>query len=133
MIIWGYGGYLVIGDAGLSVGDFVAFLYFLNQFYNPVRHLASFSDVVQEAATASERIFEILDTEPEAKPKGKELTLDNIQGEVRFENVHFAYDSGEPVLQGIDVTIRPGEMIGLVGPSGSGKTTMANLIPAFTT
>ena len=129
LIIWGYGGYLVIGDAGLSVGDFVAFLYFLNQFYNPVRHLASFSDVVQEAATASERIFEILDTEPEVKPQGKEIKLDTIQGEVRFENVHFAYDSGEPVLQGIDVTIRPGEMIGLVGPSGSGKTTMANLIP----
>ena len=129
LIIWGYGGYLVISSGGLSVGDFVAFLYFLNQFYSPLRQLVSFSDVVQEAATAGERIFEILDTEPEIKSEGKGIILPEIRGEIRFEDVHFAYEAGEPVLQGINVTIRPGEMIGLVGPSGSGKTTMANLIP----
>lgn len=128
LIIWGYGGYLVIGTEELSVGDLVAYLYYLNQFYNPLRQIAGFTDVVQEAATASERVFEILDTEPEAKPKGKEISLEKIDGRITFEDVHFAYDT-EPVLTGISVDIKPGEMIGLVGPSGSGKTTMANLIP----
>ncbi len=128
LIIWGFGGYLVIGTGELSVGDLVAFLYYVNQFYNPLRQIAGFTDVVQEAATAAERVFEILDTEPEAKPKGKEITVDKIEGRITFEDVHFAYDT-EPVLSGITVDIKPGEMIGLVGPSGSGKTTMANLIP----
>ncbi len=129
LIIWGFGGYLVVSGSGLSVGDFVAFLYYLNQFYNPLKHISAFSDVVQEAATAADRVFEILDTEPEAKPKGREITLDKVEGRITFENVYFAYNTGEPVLQGIDIDIKPGEMIGLVGPSGSGKTTLANLIP----
>lgn len=129
LIIWGFGGWLVIQDAGLSVGDFVAFLYFLNQFYNPLRQISAFSDVVQEAATAAERVFEILDTEPEVKARGKGMTLKEVSGGIEFRDVHFAYDTSEPVLQGINVTIKPGEMVGLVGPSGSGKTTMANLIP----
>ena len=56
-----------------------------------------------------------------------------MEGRITFENVYFAYNTGEPVLQGIDIDIQPGEMIGLVGPSGSGKTTLANLIPGSTT
>lgn len=128
LIIWGYGGYLVIGTNELTVGDLVAYLYYLNQFYNPLRHIAGFSDVVQEAAAASERVFEILDTEPEVKAKGEEIQLETMEGRITFEDVHFGYDA-EPVLKGITIDIRPGEMIGLVGPSGSGKTTMANLIP----
>lgn len=129
VIIWGYGGYLVITDGSLSVGDLVAFLYYLNQFYNPLRGLSGFSDVIQQASTAAERVFEILDTEPEVKPESKNIVLDDVRGEIEFHDVHFSYDASEPVLQGINVKIRPGEMVGLVGSSGSGKTTMANLIP----
>ena len=131
VIIWGYGGYLVISGSGLSVGDLVAFLYYVNQFYNPLRGLSGFADVIQRASTSAERVFEILDTEPEVKPKPVITTVTSqpIRGEIEFSNVHFAYDASEPVLQGINVKIKPGEMIGLVGSSGSGKTTMANLIP----
>lgn len=129
LIIWAYGGWQVIGTESISVGTFVAYLYYLNQFYNPLRQISSFSDVVQEAVTAAERVFEILDTEPEAKPKGRGLVLPEVRGAIELRDVHFAYTSGEPVLKGINLSIRPGEMIGLVGPSGSGKTTIANLIP----
>lgn len=133
LIIWGYGGFLVIVERSLSIGDLVAFLYYLNMFYNPVRQLSGFSDIVQEAATAGERVFEILDTEPEMKTVAAEpkapRQLKQIEGAIEFRDVHFAYNASEPVLEGINVKIRPGEMIGLVGPSGSGKTTIANLIP----
>ena len=131
LIIWGYGGYLVISGSGLTVGDLVAFLYYLNQFYNPLRNLSAFSDVVQQAATAAERIFEVLDTEPESHKgdDGRPIRPKALQGAIEFCDVHFSYDNSEQVLTGIDVKIKSGEMIGLVGASGSGKTTMANLMP----
>jgi ATP-binding cassette subfamily B protein len=130
LIIWGYGGYLVISGSGLTIGDLVAFLYYLNQFYNPLRNLSAFSDVVQQAATAAERIFEVLDTEPEShKGDHQRIIPATIEGTIEFRDVHFSYDSSEQVLTGINVKINAGEMIGLVGSSGSGKTTMANLIP----
>ncbi|NMB46550.1 MAG: ATP-binding cassette domain-containing protein [Firmicutes bacterium] len=130
LIIWGYGGYLVISGGGLTVGDLVAFLYYLNQFYSPLRNLSAFSDVVQQAATAAERIFEVLDTRPEHhKDAEQKVKPDKLEGAIEFHNVHFSYDNSEQVLTGINVKIHPGEMIGLVGASGSGKTTMANLIP----
>ena len=130
LIVWGYGGYLVISDGTLTVGDLVAFLYYLNQFYNPLRSLSAFSDVVQQAATAAERIFEILDTPPENNQDGRQqFASRELEGDIEFKEVHFSYDNSEQVLTGINVKIRAGEMIGLVGASGSGKTTMANLIP----
>ncbi|NMB25853.1 MAG: ABC transporter ATP-binding protein [Firmicutes bacterium] len=130
LIVWGYGGYLVITDGSLTVGDLVAFLYYLNQFYNPLRSLSAFSDVVQQAATAAERIFEILDT-PAENDQSQLLksTPSELQGAIEFKDVYFSYDNSEQVLTGINVKIEPGEMIGLVGASGSGKTTMASLIP----
>ena len=128
--MWGYGGYLVISDGTLTVGDLVAFLYYLNQFYNPLRSLSAFSDVVQQAATAAERIFEILDTPPENNQDSRQqFAFHELEGNIEFKEVHFSYDNSEQVLTGINVKIRAGEMIGLVGASGSGKTTMANLIP----
>lgn len=127
LLIWAFGGYLVIGSGDLSVGDLVAYLYYVNQFYSHLQHVSGFTDVVQEAATAAERVFEILDTEPEVKSRQGQI-VKSLEGRITFENVTFAYNA-EPVLKGITVDIKPGEMIGLVGPSGSGKTTMANLIP----
>ncbi|MDD2629210.1 MAG: ABC transporter ATP-binding protein [Limnochordia bacterium] len=129
LMIWGYGGFLVISTGKLTVGGLVAFLYYVNQFYSPLRQLAGFSDVVQEAATAAERVFEILDTEPERSPTALGLWLPELQGEIQFKDVYFEYEVGEPVLEDINLHIQPGEMIGLVGPSGGGKTTLANLIP----
>jgi len=129
LIIWGYGGYLVIRTSSLTIGDLVAFLYYLNQFYNPLRGLSAFSDVIQRAATSAERVFEILDSEPEVKHEESKIKLAELKGEIEFKDVYFSYEADEPVLEEINVKIEPGEMIGLVGSSGSGKTTMVNLIP----
>ncbi|HEX6972138.1 MAG TPA: ATP-binding cassette domain-containing protein, partial [Limnochordia bacterium] len=96
---------------------------------SPVRNLSNLSNVLQQAATAAERVFEILDTQPE-RPSGEvKPALGRVRGHIRFENVSFAYQPDEPVLKEINLEIRPGEMVGLVGASGSGKTTIVNLIP----
>src|SRR5690606_12177091 len=81
---------------------------------------------------SSERVFEIMDTPVEIKDPDEPQTLPTpVQGEVRFENVSFAYTEGRPVLSGINLAVAPGETIALVGPTGAGKTTLVSLIPRF--
>lgn len=130
IFVWAYGGYLVITDQGLTLGTLMAFLGFMGRFYQPVRELSNFSNVVQEAATSAERVFEILDTEPEVKPDdGNKIRLTKLRGDIEYDDVTFAYETGEEVLKNVSVKIDAGEMVGLVGSSGSGKTTFVNLIP----
>lgn len=132
MIVWGYGGYWVIaGDGSLTVGTLVAFIGYTWRFYQPIQVLSRLSEQVQGAVTAAERLFEILDTEPEVADKKRGVVLPRIEGRIEFENVSFYYEKGDPVLRDVSVRIAPGEMIGLVGSSGSGKTTMINLIARF--
>lgn len=131
ILVWGIGGYQVIANApGLTVGVLMAFINYAWRFYAPIQALSRLSEQLQGAATASERLFEILDTPAEAEDeKGKRLP--EVKGRIRFEDVSFYYEKGDPVLQHIDLDIKPGEMIGLVGSSGSGKTTLINLIARF--
>jgi subfamily B ATP-binding cassette protein MsbA len=86
---------------------------------------------VQEAIGGTKRIFEIIDMQPEIADKPHAKPLPVVTGEIRFEDVSFAYREGVPVLHNIDLTVLPGEILALVGPSGAGKTTLFNLIPRF--
>jgi len=83
------------------------------------------------AASAGERMFEILDAPSPVEETSNPITLEKSKGHVRFENVSFAYDGGKPVLRNINLEAKPGEIIALVGPPGSGKSTIANLLPRF--
>ena len=83
------------------------------------------------AQSAGERIFEILDAESAVQEKPDALDLGDVSGHVRFENVSFSYEAISPVLRGIDIDVKPGEVIALLGPTGSGKSTVVNLMPRF--
>ncbi|MGI6610447.1 MAG: ABC transporter transmembrane domain-containing protein [Limnochordia bacterium] len=131
IVVWGYGGLQVIrGSTDLTLGVLMAFINYAWRFYAPIQALSRLSEQVQGAATAAERLFEILDTPAEAEDE-QGVRLSAIAGRICFENVSFYYEKGDPVLQDINLEIRPGEMIGLVGASGSGKTTLINLIARF--
>ncbi|MFQ5612615.1 MAG: ABC transporter ATP-binding protein, partial [Anaerolineae bacterium] len=129
-IVAGYGGFLALSGA-LSVGTVVSFLRYVQQFFRPVQQISQFWAVAQAALAGAERIFELLDEPldlvdgPDARP------MPTLQGRVTFEDVHFAYDAGQAVLRGIDLTAEPGQMVAIVGPTGAGKTTVVNLMGRF--
>jgi len=131
MVVWGWGGWQVMaGSSLLTLGVLLAFINYVGQFYAPVQALSRLSEQLQGAATAAERLFEILDTPAEVEEEAG-IRLPQVKGHIRFENVSFHYEKGDPVLQHINLDIAPGEMVGLVGASGSGKTTLINLIARF--
>ncbi len=103
------------------------------QFYAPISALCELNNTVQNACTAAERVFQTLDTEPEIRDAPDAVEPKQIEGRIEFKNVTFYYDrdAGDPVLSGINLTVEPGELIGLVGHSGSGKTTLVNLLMRF--
>lgn len=126
LLILYFGGKAVLGGT-LSLGVLVQFTMFVAYIYNPLRWLVSFPRWLANATTSMVKVFEILDEESELT----EIEAPNnipISGGVLFRGVTFGYKSYEPVLKGIDLTIKPGEMIGLVGKSGVGKSTLINLV-----
>lgn len=139
-ITWGVGGFLLyfigiklIGPGEIGVGTFIAFSTYLSMFWTPIRNLANFYNKIVTNISAAERIFDIMDTQPEIADKADVYELPEIQGEVVFDKVSFAY-SDEPetmVLDQVSFKVKPGETIALVGPTGAGKTTIVNLISRF--
>jgi len=136
IIIWGYGGYHVVTGTGrLTDGMLIGFIQYMWRFYNPVQALARLSGQYESAITSAERVFNVLDIEPETDEfsrKNIQKAHDEIEGRVAFENVSFHYEGeDEEVLQNVNLEVEPGQTIGLVGPTGAGKTTFVNLIPRF--
>lgn len=130
LVVWGYGGYLVIqGD--LSLGSMMAFIGFLWRFYAPIQNLTRFTHRLQRAATAAERIFEIMDTQPEIQDAPDAIELSEAEGHIVFEDVSFSYDGINKALKEVTFEVQPGEMVGLVGPSGAGKSTLISLLLRF--
>jgi ATP-binding cassette subfamily B protein len=124
----GRGGWLF---KDISLGSLMAFLAYIGMLYNPIQNVTRFSDYLNRALTAAQRLFEITDADHEIYDDPESAPLADIQGAFRFENVHFAYVKDRPVLKGVTLEVQPGEMIGLVGRSGVGKTTLINLICRF--
>jgi ABC-type multidrug transport system fused ATPase/permease subunit len=123
------GGRLVFSD-NLSVGQLVLFVSLMDRFFQPIRDLSQQYNMLQAAMAAGERIFEVLDVEPEVIDKPDAGALPHITGKVDFENVRFGYGDTE-ILHGVDLHIAPGETVALVGETGAGKSTIVNLLMRF--
>jgi len=128
-ILW-YGGLEVIRGQ-LTIGELVAFLGYVALAINPLNSIGKDYSQYQQALASAERIFEILDTEPEIKESPQAREMPRIRGHIQFRNVSFGYDDKELVLKDINLDLRPGEKVALVGRSGVGKTTLVSLIPRF--
>jgi ATP-binding cassette, subfamily B, multidrug efflux pump len=129
-VVIGYGGYLVLTGT-LTVGLLTAFLIYVQQFFRPILLASQVYTQGQAALAGAERIYNILDEEPEPPDPPGARKLGEIEGRIQFEDVTFAYDPGRSVLHNVSFHIEPGQTVALVGPTGAGKTTIANLIPRF--
>lgn len=127
--LW-FGGYEVI-QGRLSPGGLIAFLIYTLLVAGPIAAFSGLYSQFQAALGATERIFELLDLQPDIADAPNAYLLPPIMGQVRFEHVSFEYDSSLPVLHDVSLTTKPGQVVALVGPSGAGKTTLVNLIPRF--
>jgi ATP-binding cassette subfamily B protein len=124
-------GSLLIARGELREGDLLAFVLWLNLLQLPVRTVGFLVNGVARCISSAERVFELIDAQSAVTeaPDARELTA--AVGHVRFDDVSFGYDNVSPVLSGIDIDARPGQVIALLGPAGSGKSTVVNLIPRF--
>lgn len=130
VVIW-FGARMVVRDHSLTPEDIVAFLLYLSMFYGPITQAGNIVEAIQTSLAGADRVFEVLETEPDIKDRPKAHGLPKVSGEIAFENVSFYYNPGEMILEDINFRVRPGETLALVGPTGVGKTTIASLIPRF--
>lgn len=121
-----YGGRLVLGEE-LELGQLFQFSQYAGMLYGPLQWMSFVPRWFAEAMTSAERVFEIIDEEPDVKDRERPIRH-RIQGAVTFDSVTFGYRSHEPVLEDVSLEVKPGEMIGLVGHSGAGKSTLINLV-----
>jgi ATP-binding cassette subfamily B multidrug efflux pump len=129
LIIWYSTG---LHDNGLvTLGVLIAFIELIQKFFQPVKDIAEKFNILQSAMAGGERIFAMMDTVdriPEGSENEAACDEEPVCGELQFENIHFSYVPGEPVLKGLDFRIEPGQTVAVVGATGAGKTTIANLI-----
>ena len=130
LIVWFFGGWEVLKGT-LTLGTLLAFYYYMWMVYGPLEWFAEVNSWMTRAFAGAERIFEVIDTSPEAYENPDAVALPRMEGRVRFDKVTFGYDKSKPVLHDLELEVAPGEMIGLVGKSGVGKTTTVNLICRF--
>lgn len=128
-VLW-YGGRQVI-DGSVSPGDLFAFVLFAGILIGPFSSAARVFAQIREAQGATQRVFEILDTQPEVSDSPTATTLPAVSGHIRADHIGFAYDPRQPVLMDVSFEAKPGELIAIVGPTGSGKTTVMNLLHRF--
>lgn len=124
------GGWWVV-SGWLQVGVLVAFVLFIQRFFDPIRNLTMQYTQLQRSMASGVRIFELLDVQPEVVDKPDAAVMLPVEGHVKFEDVYFEYNPGVPVLQQVTFEARPGEMVALVGPTGAGKTTTVALVSRF--
>ncbi len=130
VILISYGAYLIKAEM-ITIGVFVAFAYYIGNFWEPISRLGQVYNQLLMAMASTERIFEFLDEKPSVPEKEDAKALENIKGEVRLDQVTFSYDGKRNALEGINLHIQPGEKVALVGHTGSGKTSIINLVCRF--
>ncbi len=136
VVIWVLGGFAVIrgseaGVGNITAGLLVSFISYAAMFYEPVNFFATLNDSYQNALSSAERIFDILDAEPEADFGKGNIPENGFSGKIEFKNVSFSFDRSKKVLKNINITINPGDIVGIVGTTGSGKSTLVNLFMRY--
>lgn len=130
VIVVAFGGYLAVNNH-MPLSDIIGFLMYLSMFYAPITVLGRVTEEYQQAVAGAERIFEVLDIEPDIQDAPNAKPLKNIQGHIIFEHVGFEYDRDTQILNDISFEAQPGQMIAVVGPTGVGKTTLISLLSRF--
>jgi ATP-binding cassette subfamily B multidrug efflux pump len=129
-VLAGLGGWMTL-QGWATVGTIATFYNYSRQFARPLRQLGNLYNQVQSAIAGAERVFEIIDTQPELTDAPAAVPLNDIGGEVVFDSVDFSYVLDVPVIKNMSLTAEPGQTVALVGPTGAGKTTMVNLLTRF--
>jgi len=128
-LLIGYAGYQISRGA-VNPGEFSSFLFSLGWLYASVKNLAKINNDLQQSLAATRRVFEMMDADLEIREKPGAVELPPFREEIRFRDVSFSYGNN-PVLQGVNLTVRSGKVVAIVGSSGAGKTTLLNLLPRF--
>ncbi|MEU7045884.1 ABC transporter ATP-binding protein [Streptomyces varsoviensis] len=124
-------GGLRVASGSLSIGDVQAFVQYSRQFSQPLTQVASMANLVQSGVASAERVFELLDAEEQSPDAAEPMRPEHVRGQVAFEDVSFRYEKDRPLIDGLSLTVSPGQTVAIVGPTGAGKTTMVNLLMRF--
>jgi len=131
VIVVGVGGYLVLNNHGMQLDEIVAFLLYLGVFYGPVAQMARLFEDMQSGIAGGERVFEILETEPDIQDSPDAKDVGRLTGNIEFRNVDFRYDNDSETLNNINFVQPANQMYAIIGATGVGKTTLAALLPRF--
>ncbi len=129
-LVTGIGGFLAVNGV-VTIGNIQSFLQYSRQFARPINEIAHQITAIQSALAGAERVFEIMDTEPEPADDETAYLMENPKGDVHFEDVTFGYTEEKAILKNVSFDVKAGQMIALVGPTGAGKTTIVNLLMRF--
>ncbi len=135
VLIAAFGGFFVLNPVPfmrtLTIGNIQSMLQYSKKFTRPVNEIANQYANILTALAGAERIFEIMDSADEIDEGASQISVEEINGNIEFKNIDFSYEAGEPVLKGLDLSVRSGQKVAIVGATGSGKTTIVNLLTRF--
>ncbi|MBE7043885.1 MAG: ABC transporter ATP-binding protein, partial [Ruminococcaceae bacterium] len=124
-------GWLLLGRESMTLGTIFAFAGYITRFWQPINNMSVIYNQMLTAMANLERIFDVMETEPDIKDAQDAYELPEIKGDVTFDNVVFGYEEGQTILNNVSFQVKSGETVALVGPTGAGKTTVVNLISRF--
>src|SRR5690606_15039127 len=132
-------GYVIVSVAGgifvtrqaLAVGDVQALLLYARKFSQPITQIAGVVNIIQSTLASAERVFQLLDEEEQVPDPSQPQTLEAPRGRIQFRSVSFRYRPDVPLIENLNITVEPGQVVAVVGPTGAGKTTLVNLLMRF--